>query len=40
MEFRFDPNQDFQVKAIEGIADLFDGQIPIQANLGSVPKEL
>jgi hypothetical protein len=26
MEFRFDPNQDFQVHAIEAITDLFDGQ--------------
>jgi len=28
MEFRFDANQEFQVKAIEEEADLFDGQTP------------
>jgi hypothetical protein len=28
MEFRFDANQEFQVKAIEAVADLFDGQPP------------
>lgn len=33
MEFRFNPYQDFQLKAIEGISDLFEGQVPIQANL-------
>jgi len=26
MEFKFDPNQEFQVKAIEAVVDLFDGQ--------------
>jgi type III restriction enzyme len=26
MEFKFDPNQEFQVKAIEAVTDLFDGQ--------------
>ena len=26
MQFRFDPNQEFQVKAIEAVTDLFDGQ--------------
>lgn len=31
MEFRFDPNQEFQVKAIEAIYDLFDGQTRLQA---------
>jgi type III restriction enzyme len=30
MEFRFDPNQEFQVKAIEAVCDLFDGQIRVQ----------
>jgi hypothetical protein len=28
MEFLFDANQEFQVKAIEAAADLFDGQPP------------
>ena len=28
MEFRFDANQGFQVKAIGAVADLFDGQSP------------
>jgi type III restriction enzyme len=31
MEFRFDANQEFQVKAIEAVADLFDGQPPVAA---------
>lgn len=31
MEFKFDPNQDFQVNAIEAISDLFDGQTRVQA---------
>jgi len=31
MEFRFDPNQVFQVKAIEAVTDLFDGQTRTQA---------
>lgn len=30
MEFKFDPNQEFQVKAIETVVDLFDGQIRMQ----------
>lgn len=31
MEFKFDPNQEFQVKAIEAVTDLFDGQTRVQA---------
>jgi len=31
MEFKFDANQDFQVRAIEAIIDLFDGQTHVQA---------
>lgn len=31
MEFRFDPNQEFQVKAIEAVADLFEGQTRTRA---------
>lgn len=31
MEFRFDANQDFQVKAFEAVADLFDGQAQMTA---------
>jgi type III restriction enzyme len=31
MEFKFDPNQEFQVKAIEAVSDLFDGQTRVQA---------
>jgi len=31
MQFRFDPNQEFQVKAIEAICDLFEGQTRVQA---------
>ena len=31
MEFRFDANQEFQVKAIEAAADLFDGQACVGA---------
>jgi len=33
MEFRFDANQEFQVKAIDAVADLFDGQAPISAQV-------
>ena len=33
MEFRFDPNQEFQVKAIEAVADLFDGQAKVAAQM-------
>jgi len=33
MQFRFDPNQEFQVKAIEAVCDLFDGQTRVQAGL-------
>jgi len=33
MEFRFDANQEFQVKAIEAVADLFDGQAPVSAQV-------
>jgi type III restriction enzyme len=33
MEFRFDANQGFQVKAIEAVADLFDGQAPVSAQV-------
>jgi hypothetical protein len=29
MEFRFDANQEFQVKAVEAAADLYDGQAPV-----------
>jgi type III restriction enzyme len=35
MEFRFDPNQDFQVHAIEAITDLFDGQTRVQGGIQS-----
>ena len=31
MEFRFDPNQDFQLSAIAAVSDLFDGQTRVQA---------
>jgi len=31
MKFKFDPNQEFQVKAIEAVTDLFDGQTRVQA---------
>jgi len=31
MQFKFDPNQEFQLKAIEAVCDLFDGQIRAQA---------
>ena len=31
MEFKFDPHQEFQVKAIEAVSDLFDGQTRVQA---------
>lgn len=31
MEFQFDPNQEYQVKAIEAVADLFDGQTRTEA---------
>ena len=33
MEFRFDANQEFQVKAIEAVADLFDGQPNVSAQV-------
>jgi hypothetical protein len=33
MEFRFDANQEFQVKAIEAVADLFDGPAPALAQV-------
>lgn len=33
MEFKFDPNQEFQVKAIEAVSDLFDGQTRIQTSV-------
>jgi type III restriction enzyme len=33
MEFRFDANQEFQVKAIEAVADLFDGQANVSAQV-------
>src|SRR4030042_3763485 len=33
MEFKFDPNQDFQVHAIEAITDLFDGQTRVQGGM-------
>lgn len=33
MEFKFDPNQEFQVKAIEGVCDLFEGQTRAQASI-------
>jgi len=26
MRFKFDPNQDFQIHAVEAVTDLFDGQ--------------
>lgn len=31
MDFKFDPNQEFQVKAIEAVSDIFDGQTRVQA---------
>jgi len=33
MEFRFDANQGFQVKAVEAAADLFDGPAPVSAQV-------
>lgn len=33
MEFKFDPNQGFQVDAIEAITDLFDGQTRVQGGM-------
>jgi len=33
MQFRFDANQDFQVHAIDGVADLFDGQTRVQGGI-------
>lgn len=36
MEFQFDANQDFQLKAIEAIAGLFEGQPYIEAGLSPV----
>lgn len=36
MEFKFDANQDFQLKAIEAITGLFEGQPYIEAGLSSV----
>lgn len=33
MEFRFDPNQEFQVRAIDSIADLFRGQTRVAASV-------
>ncbi len=33
MEFKFNANQDFQIKAIEAVTDLFDGQPRIEINL-------
>ena len=33
MEFHFDPNQEFQVNAIEAVADLFDGQPRVSAQV-------
>ena len=32
-EFRFDPNQEFQVKAIEAVCDLFDGQVYVRPHV-------
>jgi len=40
MEFRFDPNQEFQVKAIEAVCDLFDGQPRVQAAVRFKPGTL
>ena len=31
MKFKFDPNQEFQVRAIESTCDLFEGQTRVQA---------
>ena len=33
MLFRFDPNQDFQLAAIEAVAKLFEGQPHVQPDL-------
>ena len=33
MEFCFDANQEFQVKAIEAVAELFDGQAHVTAQV-------
>ena len=33
MEFKFDPNQEFQVRAIEAVCDLFEGQNRVQASV-------
>jgi len=33
MEFKFDPNQEFQIKAIEAVCDLFEGQTRAQASI-------
>lgn len=41
MEFKFDANQDFQLEAINAIADIFDGQrrqeLDLQFKLGGIP---
>jgi len=33
MRFRFDPNQDFQIRAIEAVCDLFEGQPLVHATV-------
>lgn len=37
MEFRFDPHQDYQLRAIEAVTRLFDGQPRIEAELRFAP---
>lgn len=41
MQFKFDPNQDFQLEAIDAVADLFDGQRrndrEVAFRLGGIP---
>ncbi len=41
MEFKFEANQDFQLRAIEAVADLFEGQrrleVELELKLGGIP---
>lgn len=38
MQFKFDANQEFQIRAIESIADLLEGQPRIQAKIRFAPQ--
>ncbi len=38
MEFRFDAKQEFQTKAVESIARIFDGQGRIESTIRYAPK--